>query len=307
MSKRDELMRAGGANVLASMGAGRGPELPAGLDPMAAARRPAHLEGLTRDKAAARISIDRIVADPDQPRREFDATDLEALAESLRTRGQLQPVRVRWSEEQGAYVVLVGERRWRAARMAGLTELACVVQEQELGADDRLAVQLIENALRADLKPIEQANAYQTLMAAKGWSTRQLAAELAIHATTITKALALLELPAVVQDAVEQGVLAPATAYEVSKIVDAGTQAEVAAAVVEQKLSRSEVADLVQAVRAKRPAPAAKPAPVELDLGDGTVVKVTWRKANGTGPLLALRKAIKALQDRERQGEADAA
>src|SRR5690349_16533900 len=119
MSKRDDLLRAGGANVLASMGGGRGPELPAGLDPSSAVRKPAHLEGLTRDKAAARISVDRIVADPDQPRREFDPDELDRLAESLRTRGQLQPIRVRWDQGQGAYVVIMGERRWRAARMAG--------------------------------------------------------------------------------------------------------------------------------------------------------------------------------------------
>src|SRR3954451_707566 len=76
MSKRDDLLRAGGANVLASMGGGRGPELPAALDPASAIRKPAHLEGLARDKSAARISTDRIVADPDQPRREFDPEEL---------------------------------------------------------------------------------------------------------------------------------------------------------------------------------------------------------------------------------------
>src|SRR4051812_28313956 len=173
MSKRDELLRAGGANVVASMGGGRGPELPAGLDPASAIRRPAHLEGLARDKSAARISVDRITADPDQPRRDFDPEELERLAESMRTRGQLQPIRVRWDEGQGRYVVIMGERRWRAARMAGLAELACVVQEGELDPDDRLAVQLVENALRSDLKPIEQAHAYRALMEAKGWSTRQ--------------------------------------------------------------------------------------------------------------------------------------
>lgn len=304
MSQREELLRAGGANVLDSMGAGRGPELPAGLDPLAAARRPAHLEGLTRDKAAARISIDRIVADPDQPRREFDPPELDQLAESLRSRGQLQPIRVRWSEGQGAYVVLVGERRWRAARMAGLAELSCVVQEQELTPEDRLAVQLIENALRSDLRPIEQARSYQALMASKSWSTRQLAAELAIHATTITKALALLDLPAVVQDRVEQGGLSPATAYEVSKLEDPGAQAELAEAVVEQRLTRSEVAAAVQAVKSRRVAPAAKPDPASYDLGE-CVVTIRWKKA-GPSAAQALRKALKEAQERER-GEADAA
>jgi ParB family chromosome partitioning protein len=305
MSKRDDLLRAGGANVLASMGNGRGPDLPSGLDPASAIRRPAHLEGLARDKAAARISVDRIVPDPDQPRREFDPEELEQLAESLRTRGQLQPIRVRWDEAEGSYVILMGERRWRAARMAGLAEMACVVEERDLTPDDRLAIQLVENALRSDLRPLEQANAYKALMAAKGWSTRQLGAELAIHATTITKALALLELPAEVQERVEQGGLSPAAAYEVSKLEDPTAQAELAQAAVDERLTRSEVAEAVKAVRARRPITVTRPDPVAFDLGDLSV-KITWRKAGSTA-VQALRRALKEAQKRERKGEVDAA
>ncbi|MEJ7639703.1 MAG: ParB N-terminal domain-containing protein [Singulisphaera sp.] len=101
MGKRDELMKAGGANILSSMGAGQGGGLPAGLDPTTAMKRPAHLEGLSKERAAARIAIDRIVRDEGQPRTEFDAEDLARLAESLKTRGQLQPIRVRWEEGRG--------------------------------------------------------------------------------------------------------------------------------------------------------------------------------------------------------------
>ena len=127
MSKREELLRSGSDNILSSMGAGQSQDLPAGLDPAAALRRPAHLEGLTREKAAARIAVDRIVRDPDQPREEFDEEALQRLADSLRTRGQLQPIQVRWDEGRGVYVILVGERRWRAAQRAGLAELSCIV------------------------------------------------------------------------------------------------------------------------------------------------------------------------------------
>ena len=80
MGKRDELMKAGGANILSSMGVGQGGGLPAGLDPTTAMKRPAHLEGLSKERAAARIAIDRIVRDEDQPRTEFDAEDLARLA-----------------------------------------------------------------------------------------------------------------------------------------------------------------------------------------------------------------------------------
>ena len=71
----------------------------------------------------------RIEPDPDQPREDFDPAALERLAESLRARGQLQPVRVRWDEGRGAYVLVCGERRWRAARMAGLQALSCIVMD----------------------------------------------------------------------------------------------------------------------------------------------------------------------------------
>lgn len=311
MGKLDDLRAKGGAHVLASMGGGAGPELPAGLDPRAASRKPARLEGLTRDQSAARIEVGRIIPDPDQPRREFDPEELEHLAKSIRDRGQIQPVRVRWDEKadegRGMYVVLAGERRWRAARMAGLTEVACTVHEGELSEADRLALQLIENAVRVDLKPIEQARAFRRLMVAQEWSARHLASELAISPATVVRALALLDLPAEVQGRVEQGALSPAAAYEVSKLDDPAEQAIVAEAAVDQKLTRGEAAELVQAVKAKRAARPAKPAPFEVDLGDGVTVLVRYRRASQMTGLQALRKALRVAQDRERTSEPEAA
>ena len=112
-------------------------------------------------------------------------------------------------------MVLVGERRMRAARLAGLATLDCVMVEEPIAADELLVIQLVENALREDLKPVEQARAYRRLMDAKSWSTRELAAELAIAQSSVVRALALLDLPAVVQEQVEQGALGPTVAYEV--------------------------------------------------------------------------------------------
>ena len=93
----------------------------------AAPAGPDRLQGVARSKNAAEIPVDRIGPDPDQPREEFDAEALGRLAESLKTRGQLQPIRVRWDEEQGAYVIVCGERRWRAAELAGLPTMSCVI------------------------------------------------------------------------------------------------------------------------------------------------------------------------------------
>jgi ParB family transcriptional regulator, chromosome partitioning protein len=306
-SKLDQLRQLGGRNVAESTGAARAEGLPPGLDLAQAAGMPARLVGLAKEKGAARIPLDRIDRDPEQPRSEFDEESLTRLAESLRARGQLQPIRVRWDEGRGVYVILLGERRWRAARMAGLTELSCVIHDGHLGDDEKLAIQVVENALREDLRPVEQARAYRSLMDARSWSTRELAAELHVAQTSVVRALALLELPEAVQDSVERGELAPSVAAEVARLPDAGLQERVARAAVDEDLRRDEVAELVKAVRARRPAPAARPDPFELDLGDGTVVVVKWRKANRTTAVQALRKALREAQERERGGEVDAA
>jgi ParB family chromosome partitioning protein len=306
-SKLDMLRQLGGRNVAESTGATRSDGLPPGMDLNQSAGMPARLVGLSKEKGAARIPIERIERDPDQPRSEFDEESLARLAESLRARGQLQPIRVRWDEGRGVYVVLLGERRWRAAGMAGLSELSCVIHDGALADDERLAIQVVENALREDLKPVEQARAYRSLMDARGWSTRELAAELHVAQTSVVRALSLLDLPEVVQDSVEQGRLAPSVAAEVAKLPDAETQEMVAKAAIDEGLKRDEVAELVKAVRSRRPAPAARPEPVEYDLGDGTVVIVRWKKGNRTTVVQALRKALKEAQEYERRGELDVA
>ncbi len=298
MSKRDELTRTLGGNVAESMGQH------GGLAAAVAGTRalPSHLQGVTRSKDAARIAVDRIVADSDQPRTEFDPDALARLADSLRTRGQLQPIRVRWSAEQGAYVVIVGERRWRAARMANLATLECIIEEREIPSDELLGLQLVENCLRDDLKPVEQARAYRRLLDARGWTMTQLAAELSLHQTTVSRSLALLELPESVQVQVEQGGLPPSVAAEIAKLERPEDQVAVASAVEEQGLARDEVAELVKAVRARRPAPQAKPEPITIDLGPCTV-QVRWKRADPITALQALRRALKVIQDRERSEE----
>ena len=139
--------------------------------------------------------MEKIAPDPDQPREEFDEEALGRLAESLRTRGQLQPIRVRWDEGSEQYMIVVGERRWRAARMAGIALAGAVVVEGPIPPADLLAIQLVENCLREDLKPIEQARAFKALMEQNGWSARQVARELSIDHTGVARALAPADAP----------------------------------------------------------------------------------------------------------------
>ncbi|AGA31650.1 ParB/RepB/Spo0J family partition protein [Singulisphaera acidiphila] len=298
MGKLEEMMRGAGTNVGESMGAGRqSPSVHRATAP-AFGGVPARLQGVLKAKDTAEIPVDRIQPDPDQPREEFDETALDHLAESLKTRGQLQPIRVRWDEGQGTYVVVAGERRWRAAVRAELKTMTCVIQDGVLAPGEMLAIQLVENLIREDLKPIEQAKAYRSLMELNGWSARQVARELAIDHTGVTRALALLELPAAVQAQVEEGALPPATAYEVSKLEDPEQQREVAALVVQDGLSRAETVERVRQV-AKAPkkgrgvAKAGPPRPRTFRVGGGKVVLEP--KKVGAEAMLAMVEEVAAM------------
>ncbi len=240
MAKANPNMR---AHVAGSMNDRPAPEgssgeaRPAGIRPPAARQA----DGRRRLEAASLIRLDRIIPDPDQPRAEFDPESLELLAASLEARGQLQPIRVRWDDAADRYMVIVGERRFRAAMMAGLEAVACVVADGSASAEDILEDQLVENALRADLKPVEQARAYRTLMKARGLTQAQLAGRLQVTQGAISKALALLDLPAPIRAEVEAGAIAPNTAYELSKVTDPGEQAELAREAAGGRLRRDEI------------------------------------------------------------------
>jgi ParB family chromosome partitioning protein len=257
MGKLDELLKNGGANIAESMGVG----LERGEKATQTSTAPARWQGVIKSKNAVEVPLDKIVPDPDQPREEFEPESLERLAESLESRGQLQPIRVRWDEAQNRYVLICGERRWRAARLAGLATMSCVVSEGPIDSGELLALQLIENCLREDLRPIEQAKAFKTLMDKHGWSGNQAAKSLGIAQPTVVRALALLELPEPVQEQVEQGTLPAATAYEIGKVDNAAIQQELAERVVSEGLSRTEA---MEAVRV-----AAKRAPSSLGKGRG--------------------------------------
>jgi ParB family chromosome partitioning protein len=226
-----------GAHVLASMNdtqAARFPE-----------KQPASMrqtEGRRRLEAAAVIDLDRIAPDPDQPRKEFDAEELRQLADSIKARGQLQPIRVRWSDAADRYIVVVGERRFRASRLAGLQTIAAVVVAGQASPEDILEDQLVENALRSDLRPMEQANAYRTLMLTRGLTQRELAERLHVSPAEVARKICLLELPGTIQREVESGAISAGTAYQLTKVDDPAEQASMARQAAAGNLSRDEIA-----------------------------------------------------------------
>jgi ParB family transcriptional regulator, chromosome partitioning protein len=105
---------------------------------------------------------------------------------------------VRWDEGRSLYIIVCGERRWRAARMAGSTTMSCVIMDGPISPAELLSLQLVENLVREDLKPIEQARAFRAVMQMNGWSTHDVARELAVDQSSVVRALKLLDLPAAV-------------------------------------------------------------------------------------------------------------
>ncbi len=150
------------------------------------------------------VPLSAIEPNKDQPRREFDEEKLQQLADSISRYGVLQPLLVR-DMGNGRYQLLAGERRWRAARLAGLTELP--VQLKELEDQGVLEVALIENLQREDLNPMEQAGGYRRLMEEFSLTQEEVAARVGRSRPAVANTLRLLSLPKTVQDMVQEGAL----------------------------------------------------------------------------------------------------
>jgi ParB family chromosome partitioning protein len=299
MGKLDELMKHQ-ANMDASLGVGYDTgKTPPGMSLDHAQRVPARLLGVSKSKNAVEMPVEKIQPDPTQPREEFEPEALQRLADSMKAKGQLQPIRVRWDEGRGAYVIIVGERRWREAVIAGLSTMTCVLQEGTLDPGEQLAIQLVENALREDLRPVEQAKAYRRLMETRGWSGNRLAKELAIDQAAVSRALSLLDLPDAVQAKVDSGVLPSRTAYEIGKLAEASEQIALAERAVAGEITREQVQATVKARKIGKSAAASVPAPRrEIRFDDGAKIVVSLPPgASGTEAAVELlRRGIKKLQ-----------
>jgi ParB family chromosome partitioning protein len=141
------------------------------------------------------IRVDAIEPDPEQPRRTIDERTIDELAESIRRDGLLQPIRVRQDlTRPGRYVVIAGERRWRATQRAGLAEIPAIVVSQR-GRDDRVRVeQVVENLHREEINAVEEGQCYRTLLDVWGCSQAELARRLSKSAAHVCRVLAVLEL-----------------------------------------------------------------------------------------------------------------
>ena len=156
---------------------------------------PVRFAGPTKPAAhVQKIKLEQLAGDPLQPRKHFDDVKLQELADSLKSHGQLQPVLVRPSGRgDGQWLIVAGERRFRAAQRAGLATLDCIVMSDHLASGTGVReAQVIENLIRQDLSPMETGRAYADLIKIRGCSQAELARLLSVGTATVSRALALV-------------------------------------------------------------------------------------------------------------------
>lgn len=205
------------------------------------------------------VPIDMIAANAEQPRRHFDQALLEELADSIRAKGVLQPIVVRPDDEaEGRFQIVAGERRWRAAQMAGLHKVPAVVRT--LTDSEVLELAIIENIQREDLNPVEEATGYRSLIDRFGHSQEQIASALGKSRSHIANLLRLLNLPESVQEHLRAGHL---TAGHARALITARDPELLAQKVIQKGLSVRETEALAR--EATRPVASTKDSRAEKD------------------------------------------
>ena len=232
----------------------------------------------------AEIPVDRLRPNPEQPRRVFDQGALDELADSIRRHGVLQPLLV---SEDGAdgYVVIAGERRWRAARAAGLQTVPAVIRER-LGARDELALALVENLQRRDLSPLEEARAFEHLRSEHGLSQAEIAEQVGLDRSTVANALRLLKLPEAIQAWVEAGELSAGHGRALLAFADDDVRLEWARRSLAEGLS---VRELERAAADTRPASAKPPEKGNRPAADPNLTAAQERLSLRLGAPVAIR------------------
>lgn len=178
--------------------------------------------------SVTQLALAKVEPNPNQPRKVFDQQALEELAESIRLHGVITPITVRRGEKDGYYQIIAGERRWRAARLAGLKEIPAMVLKA--GESEVMELALIENLQRQDLNPIEEAEGYELLMQQFGMTQEEVAHRVVKSRSAVANALRLLGLPDEVRTMVAEGKLSGGHAravlavQEEDKRVDAARQ-----------------------------------------------------------------------------------
>jgi ParB family chromosome partitioning protein len=252
-----------------------------GLDSLLPVERPTN--------GFANIPIEQIRPNPQQPRQTFNDQALESLADSIREVGLLQPIVVR--PDENGYLLIAGERRCRAAEIAGLRDIPALIRAEGIDDATSLAEALIENVQREDLTPLEEAGAYQQLMADFGLTHEEVAGRVGKSRSAVTNTLRLLQLPTRIQGMVGRGELSAGHARALLGLDDTAYAIHIAERVVAEGWSVRQVEDAVktragQTMPRRSSIPRPRPAAIiELEdrLGErlGTAVKIDHGKRGG--------------------------
>lgn len=205
----------------------------------------------TGSEPEATIEISKITRNPNQPRKNFDETALQELADSIKHNGVLQPILVRRIGSK--YQIVAGERRYQASKLAGLKEIPAVVRD----IDDKEVFQLalIENLQRSDLSPMEEAKGYRQLIDSQGLTQEGLAKILSKSRSAIANTLRLMDLPTVVQEMIEQGLLTAGHARAILAVPTEEGRVELAQKVVKENLTVRQTENLAPLFSVEKEAP----------------------------------------------------
>ena len=234
-------------------------------------------EGQTKATSSRLVPVDRIEANPDQPRQTWDEAAMDDLAASIREHGVLQPVLVR-PREGGRYQLVAGERRWRAAKRAGLQTVPAMIEE--IDDDTALEIAIIENLQREDLSPLDEALMFERMTADHGYSVRKLAQKLGKDKGYIENRLRLADAPPEVQQLVSLRKDTLSHAYELLKVEDPRKRRRLAEQVARGELSLVKLRDRVEGRRSTR----AKPAAATVASDDTTPVDEATAAWTGVRP-----------------------
>jgi ParB family transcriptional regulator, chromosome partitioning protein len=235
-------------------------------------------------KAGSELPVNQITVNPHQPRRSFDETGLAQLAESLKSSGLIQPIIVR--QVEGGYQLIAGERRLRAAKMAGLKTIPAIVRDVDGLTQAQMA--LVENIQREDLNPLDRAAAYRTLMDQLGLTQAELAGRLGEDRSSIANYLRLLDLPEPVREDVRAGRLSLGHAKLLAGVDDVLEQQRLAELTIAQELSVRNLERViqsphVQASKASPTAPSAYIADLEKTISRQLGMRVQVRRSGSKG------------------------
>ncbi len=207
------------------------------------------VEKIVEKPVEIKLGINEIEPNRDQPRKKFDEESLQELADSIRQFGVLQPLIVQ--EREDYYEIIAGERRWRAAKLAGLKEVPVVIRK--MSEQEIVEISLIENIQRENLNPIEEAEAYRRLLTEFHLKQEEVAERVAKSRTAVTNSMRLLKLDERVQQMVIEGMLSTGHARALLSVEDPEIQFQMANKVYNEKLSVRDVEKLVKRIGKTKP------------------------------------------------------